>query len=1350
MSLTKEIEAEVLQVYETWLHSYLNGDVETYDSYFDQDFHFIGSTANEEFLDRKSTTQFFKKTADQLAGKCQLRNESKIVEQFGDLIFITHLFDAWFLNEEDWSFYGRFRFSNALQLNGSGWKFIYQHYSTPDTKAQEGETIGFEQISKENQQLREAIKRRTQELEAKNKELEIESALERIRAQAVAMKVSSDLLDIVVTLRHEFTRLGHDAQYFWHMMWLDDIYEKAMTSGDGSRIGFVMELPRHIHGKLPKLATWEKSEEPLIVYPMAVEDAIDYVDKMVDLGNFQQIDPQAPSHDDIRAIGGLTFIMARTTHGEIGYSLPGVVESPPKEALEVLKRFAGVFDLAHQRFLDLQRSERQKRETQIELALEKVRSRTMAMQHSDELAEASFLLDEQVRNLGINTWGCAFHIYGDGESTEWFGNKAGVLHTYTIPHKGIFQEYYEKGQAGESFLIEEFAGEDCIAHYEFMSSLPVIGDVLKTLKETNDGFPTYQIDHVAFFKYGYLLFITREAVPNAHDVFIRFAKVFEQTYTRFLDLQKAEKQARDAEIENALERVRSRSMGMQSSDELKDVIQTVYDQFVKIKIPVEHTGFIMDYKEHDTMHLWLADHNEIPSKIVLPYFDSAHWNSFLAARKEGRDFFTNQLGFEEKNEFYRKMLKVLPELSPSLFDEYFKAPGLAISTVLLEDVGLYIENFQGKPFTEEENNILKRFGRVFQQTYTRFRDLQKAEAQTREVQIEASLEKVRNVALTLTKSDDILDIAKVLYEQLLALGFSKIRNAIIDIHNEEEETFLDYDYSHDMSSAVTKFSFYGDPVIEQQIQQTRSSNDAFFEIELTGKDLEKLIETRLANGEKDDPRLHGIDQLTYNLYSFGNGAIGISNFGVLTDEQKVILKRFRNVFTFAYKRYTDLAKAEAQARESKIEASLEKVRSVALAMTESTDLLHIVKALYQQLEGLGFDDIRNAIIDVNLEDEESFMDYDYSHEMGSTITKMSYSDDPTLEEQLRVIASTTDGYSEMVLEGQQLQDLIDMRRKNGEADDPRLFKADSLSYILYAFGNGAIGISNFGVLSKDQKNILDRFRNVFTFAYQRFVDLQLKEQQAAELLAEKQRLESTLADLQTTQKQLIQSEKMASLGELTAGIAHEIQNPLNFVNNFSEVSSELIDEMNEEIEQGDLEEAKLIASDLKQNLDKINHHGKRADAIVKGMLQHSRKSTEEKQPTDLNKLADEYLRLAYHGLRAKDKSFNATLETHFDESIGKIDLFAQEMGRVILNLITNAFYAVSERKKLTQDSNYQPTVTVSTKKIKDQIQIKVADNGNGIPEHVIDKIFQPFFTTKPAGQGTGLGLSMSYDIVTKG
>ena len=246
-----------------------------------------------------------------------------------------------------------------------------------------------------------------------------------------------------------------------------------------------------------------------------------------------------------------------------------------------------------------------------------------------------------------------------------------------------------------------------------------------------------------------------------------------------------------------------------------------------------------------------------------------------------------------------------------------------------------------------------------------------------------------------------------------------------------------------------------------------------------------------------------------------------------------------------------------------------------------------------------------------------------------------------------------------------------------------------------------------------------------------------------------EQIENTLAELKSTQDQLIHSEKMASLGELTAGIAHEIQNPLNFVNNFSDVNQDLVDELKDELQKGDIGESIKIADALKDNEAKINVHGKRAEAIVKGMLQHSRTSSEQKELSDINKLADEYLRLSYHGYRAKNKSFNAELETNYDAFIGKVKVLPQDLGRVMLNLYNNAFYAVAERKA-KEGEGYHPLVAITTKKMGDKVEIVISDNGPGVPDEIRAKIFQPFYTTKPSGQGTGLGLSLSYDIIKKG
>jgi signal transduction histidine kinase/ketosteroid isomerase-like protein len=1569
MKATKKIETKILKIYDKWLHSYLNGDVATYDSYLDDEYHFIGSATKEEFLNRKDTTQFFANTGDQFAGKTELRNETKTLEHFGELIFITHVFDGWFLHEKEWNFYSRFRFSSILRKNKDGWRFIYQHFSIPDAKTNDGETIGYDKINEENLELREAIQRRTVELESKNRELEVEGALERIRAQAVAMKQSSDLLDIVVTMRTEFIKLGHEAHYFWHMMWLPETYEKAMTSGDGTKIGFVMELPRHIHGDIPLLAKWEKSKKPIVVYAMDTEAALAYVDKMVTLGDFQNIDPQAPSEDDIRHIGGLTFIMARTTHGEIGYSLPGVVKKPPKEDLDILEKFAGAFDLAHRRFLDLQKAEKQAREVEIELALEKVRSRTMgmqrseelkevilevnkklqdlgismvqratailtfedgnkdykqwvaspeynsiisfltpyidhpiqndiwnarqngiefyaknysaeeknslfnylfnlpalkdmpeeekiralqfkyydisiafkrnaailvvshsgvplseaentivkrlakvfeqtytrfldlqkaeaqaresgielalervrartmAMQHSDELQEASFLLDEQVRGLGIKTWGCAFNIYGDKESTEWFGNEAGVLPTYTVPRTGIFKKYYDKGQKGETLWIEEFSGKACVAHYETMSALPVIGAVLLQLKKTNKGYPTYQLDHVVYFKYGYLLFITQEHVPEAHDIFKRFAKVFEQTYTRFLDLQKAEAQARESEIELALERVRASTMAMQHSDELSDASTDVFKQIQLLGIHSWSFGFNIFSNNHKTITQWVSSGDGRPIRPFETPATEDVFSQFTDAAIRGDSFYVAESGGEELAATY-KYMSSLPGVDELM--QELKETGIELPTFQVFNLAFFKQGYL-MFITDEQvpqaQSIFKRFAKVFEQTYTRFLDLQKAEAQTREAQIEAALEKVRSRSMAMHTSEELLDVITVVSEQLQHLEFK-----FIHVSFANNDLGLDYKFWTASKGGPKPMRFnvpYLDLAVFNNLRNAQEKSLSFCTDILSKKEHNQWHKHLLKHAEsnvfsKKDNEFIMSRGMARSIAINPNILLILANFASIpySQEENKIIERFGQVFDQAYTRFLDLEKAEAQTREAQIEAALEKIRSSSLAMHKTDDLGDVVSVLFEQLQRLDVDmDFGSVSIFVFQEDSRDLTQWIQLPEEVVPIS-VPYFEHPILSDFFDAKEQNKD-YFEKVYTVEEKNSWAEMGFEFTDYKNlPAAFKTSVMEAPGYAMSialkkNSGICIPSFvGKLPpKENIDIMKRVSMVFEQAYIRFLDLkkaELQAQQATENLkiikGARAKAEKALKELKSAQSQLIQSEKMASLGELTAGIAHEIQNPLNFVNNFSEVSKELLEEMLEEIENGDMEEVKAIMADVIQNLEKINHHGKRADGIVKGMLQHSRSSTGKKEPTDINALADEYLRLAYHGLRAKDKSFNAELVTDFDDSIGNISVIPQDLGRVILNLITNAFYAVNEKAK-SDIEGYQPTVTVSSKRTpllggagggSQVVKIAISDNGNGIPKDIVDKIFQPFFTTKPTGQGTGLGLSMSYDIVTKG
>jgi signal transduction histidine kinase/tetratricopeptide (TPR) repeat protein len=1228
----------------------------------------------------------------------------------------------------------------------------------------------------------------------------------------------------------------------------------------------------------------------------------------------------------------------------------------PKE-IDIVKRFSKVFEQAYTRFLDLQKAEAQSREAQIQLALERVRARTMAMQHSNELQDAAILLFEQIKTLGIPTGSCAFNIWNNNEAstTVWSSSVEGKLQDpFQLPHteSPIYKDVYTSAKNGDTILIKEVEGTELKKHFDYLTTVPGIDHVINKLRESGYVFPEKIVYHFAFFNQGYLSFHLHEFYPEAKEIFVRFAKVFEQTYTRFLDLQKAEAQAREAQIETALERVRSRSMAMQKSDELKEVIQLVYEQFVQLKINVEHTGFIMDYKSRNDLHIWLADQHLVPSEVTIPWFDSPPNNSIKEAKEMGQDFFEYLLTFEEKNKFYRDLFKLIPDVPEETLEYYLTCPGLAGSGVLLENIGLYIENFSGTPYTDQENAILMRFGKVFQQTYTRFLDLQKAEAQAREAKIEAALERTRTQSMIMQHSNELDDTLRVFHEQVLLLGInsafsflwlpdedkdrhifwatwaekengstvfkSKAINYPLD-RNEPAtaQCLIDWKGNEPVVSyhvpptgvesyfavwseliagverlkpgyfsnglyyveAFMKYGCFGVMVEKELLEEEKKillrfaiefertytrfldlqkaeaqSREAQIELGLErvraramamqkSGELAELVDTVfkeltklhftldrciiiiideksesanywMANPESKTPtsyhlKMEGIPYLdfifnswkerktkiVYDLkgdektasvkYIFSKTELkhlpdlvkegmkntdriflnsSFNNFGGLqadtiepiSEDNLDIIYRFAKVFDLTYTRFNDLQKAEAQTREATIEVALERVRARALAMQEPEELKDVAQVLRNEMGALGIEELETCSIYIHEKDSETaecwYALKDPKNEEKKMVTDhfQLTLNDTWVGREMKKFYNSDDKQTSIVMQGINRKEWIDYCYKNSPVFSG--FYGETIpdrTYHLYKFSHGYIGAAAPGDISNESWKLLSRAASVFSLAYSRFRDLTQARNDLVKLKEEKKRAEDALTELQATQKQLIQTEKMASLGELTAGIAHEIQNPLNFVNNFSDVSNELIEEMKHELESGNTKDAMEIADSVKDNLEKILHHGKRADAIVKGMLQHSRSSSGVKEPTDINNLADEYLRLAFHGYRAKDKSFNAKFETNFDNTVEKINVIPQDIGRVILNLINNAFYTVNEKRKQVSNG-YEPTVIVSTKKVNDKVEISVKDNGNGIPQKMLDKIFQPFFTTKPTGQGTGLGLSLSYDIITKG
>jgi len=1927
-----------------------------------------------------------------------------------------------------------------------------------------------------------------QKAEEQARESEIQLALERVRARTMAMQKSEEMAETAAELFKQFSNLGQEMM----QMTIGIIHEKERViefsvtdwSGSGEAVYRTFNLSIDEPALLHKIyEAWKAGKRSAVTELTGeeLENWISYRNRM------SGVTIQSGDTHGRRAITSAFF-----SKGNLSFSSP---ERPAPETIAILERFAAVFDGTYTRFLDLQKAEAQAREAQVEAALERVRSRTMGMQHSNELQEAAVLLFRQVIDLGVPAFGSGFNIWEEDRkhATAWMAGEDRMQPPFkTSSSDDIFLRIYEAAQRGDSFFVEEQGGETLKSHYEYMNSIPVFKQIADKMAAAGQTFPTFQIMHCAFFSHGYLMFISFEPVPGAYDIFKRFAKVFEQTYRRFLDLkkaeaqareaqieaalekirsrslamqktgelkevvlviveklkdlgvvldangvvlctyfndsrdvlhwiaspdfsfagsyllpyfdhpifrlaweskergdeyfskaftveeknsffeyafahsdyrqfpdefkkwvfqndkhslsfawqknsailipshtgvvpspddveilkrfarvfeqsyirfmdlQKAEAQAREAQIEAALERVRSRSIGMQKSEELKEVIQVVYQQIVHLKINADHAGFVVDYTPKGDWHFWIADQREIPSKISHPYFDSAWAHQFEDAREKGTDFFTTHLNFEEKNKFYNELLAYIPALPEASKDFYLSCPGLAATTAVFDNVSLYMENFSGIPYTDEENKILLRFGKVFQQTYTRFLDLQKAEAQARESEIQLALERIRARTMAMQKSDELLDVIAVFSEQLsdLKIQFDhvsfgvnilendfkfwlstagnphpikvhvpyvnnpapnrvreahekgikffadiltkeenrhwiqhlithseikdypdKVKDFLLDSPGYARSTFLlkninfyvgNYratPYSDEENNIFHRFSLAfeqsytrfldlqraeeqaREAQIEAALERVRSKTMAMHNSQEVGETVITLFDELVKLGldevdrcgigimqdhyimeawtaskkEETAPGLvighidmsqHALLQGTYeawrdkkesfqyvlegeevsryftiinnqpgykarldiatlpptviqNTFYFREGGLYVFSGKPLLPETANIFKRFAGVFGQTYRRYLDLVKAEAQAREAQIEASLEKVRSRAMAMHNSADLSSAASIVFTELRKIGLNPFRSGISLHNTEnrknllytatqtttgDELSVVGWalldnhpvlskiydswaageDYFPELKGELLKSYYeiiaptfkvpeeqstieqygyfiafthgalygwARQPVTEEQRKILkrfASVVDltfkryfdlqKAEEQAREAQVEAALEKVRGKamamhdsneltataglvftelrnlgvhsircgvgiiNKETKNAQIYSAissgqgDTLGLIggvdltrhpvMYGFYTSFIqneeyfpeltgeaiwhyyealsqglsvpvpetgeeqkeyGISipiSIGCLyawsgaryEEEQLKIIRRFASIIDLTFRRYLELQKAEANAKEavkqaaldriradiasmrtlqdldritpliwneltilgipfircgvfimddsqqtvhtflstpdgkaiaafhlpygisgktgliienwhkhttyidhwndsdfsdfartlveqhiiqssdqylgtvphggfylhffpflqgmlyvgnttrleeeaidliqsvayafstayaryedftrLEAAKKQVDSTLSELQATQRQLIQSEKMASLGEMTAGIAHEIQNPLNFVNNFSDVSNELLGDMKSELEKGNLDDALAIAEDVRQNLGKILFHGRRADGIVKSMLQHSRTGSGKKEPTDINALIDEYLRLAFHGLRAKDKSFNAKFETHFDPAAGKISIMAQDIGRVILNLINNAFHAVTEKKKNGADG-YDPTVTVSTNNRGGWIEIAVKDNGGGMPQKILDKIFQPFFTTKPTGQGTGLGLSLSYDIV---
>ena len=942
-----------------------------------------------------------------------------------------------------------------------------------------------------------------EQAEAQAREAQIELSLERVRARTMAMQHSDELKDAAALLFQQAKALGVPAYSCGYNIWKKNEKEFTswMSTQDGSDFNGVSNIPLTEDANFIHYFESKQKGEQFFVLELRGERMQEHYQYLKTIPAFREwFDYAVKMGFDLPE--SQMHHLANFSHGNLLFI---TLDTCP-EFHDVFKRFAAVFEQTYTRFLDLQKAEAQAREAQIELSLERVRARTMAMQKSDELQDAAILLFQQMNALGVQTGSCGFNIWNKDEkaATVWMSSSEGGLQApFIMPHteSAIYKNVYSGMKNGETFLVKEVGGKALEKHFDYLLSLPGIGDVIKHLRETGYTFPETMVYHFAFFNNGYLSFHLYEPYPEAHDIFKRFAKVFEQTYTRFLDLQKAEAQAREAQIEAALERVRSRTMGMQKSEELKDLIQVVYEQFVHLNIKIEHTGFVMDYKARDDYEIWVADPLGVPSQVTIPYFDSVYYNRFNEAKEKGEDFFATNLAFEEKNIFYQKLFEYVPGLSEKAKEFYFSCPALAASTVLLENVCLYIENFSGIPYSDEENATLMRFGKVFQQTYTRFLDLQKAEAQAREAKIEASLERVRSRSLAMHKSDELVDASTVLFNELKSLNIETIRTGvgIVDELNETVEVWSSQLINQKQNNILGVVPFNIHPFFKGYFESWKRK-ESCFSYEMVGEEVKEYYNTMsslLSYPEKKEFN----SKESFYIFFFAEGSLNVVSRNKLSDDECSLMIRFARVFGLIYRRFLDLQQAEAQAREAQIELALERVRARTMAMLRSDELAETAYILFQQFKELGQAPEQITIGIINESEGVIELSLTMHGSKMEEVVKASL-DEPIVIHKIYLAWREQKKTLVLDLNGKELQDYNNFRNsiRNGSVintnmDDRRVI------YVAY-FSKGIISISTPEPRPPETIRLLERFAGVFDLTFTRFLDLKQAEAQLREAQVE--------------------------------------------------------------------------------------------------------------------------------------------------------------------------------------------------------------------------------------------------------
>ncbi|GAC1424396.1 MAG: hypothetical protein NVSMB67_24720 [Flavisolibacter sp.] len=1209
--------------------------------------------------------------------------------------------------------------------------------------------------NRDKQKAYQLLEQKNQEINAQKKEAQIESALERIRSRSLAMHQSDELREVISLVLKNLQGLGIDMEKRSVGILTFEKGSKACEQGSKDHIQWVAS-PEHattVRCRIPYFDNvilrdmWEARKHNTDFYCKSYlreekDSLFKYFFQLPDLKNL----PEKEKNYLLEA-KFYEFSVAFQIHSAVAI---GNFTNIPLTSHEqdILKRFAIVFDQAYIRFLDLQKAEEQAREAQIEAVLERVRSRSLAMHHTEELKEVITVVLYNLQELGLAmAKRSAIILTFEQNSKDHIQWVASPEHAspvrLRVPYADtvILKDIWNARERQIAFHSKSYSVEEKNSAFEYFFQLPDLIDLPEKERNYLLGAEFYEFS-LAFQRQsavGIANFTNIPLTSHEQDILKRFAIVFEQAYIRFLDLQKAEDHAEEAKIEASLERVRTSAMSMHTSTDVGNATAVLFKELDQLGISALRCGVII-IDPSKTMVAWTTGSGKDGGVQQTSGMLDMTMHPLLEAMFEAWDqkdpYFCYELDGSDLQKYYEALSRTPGYTARDISVQFIKQYAYSF---YFQEGGLYL--FTRERLGEKHITNLQKFAGVFGLTYRRYQDLKEAEAQAREAVIEAALEKVRGKAMAMQNSNDLSITVSTAFSELRKLGIKPIRFGVGLLNPESRRAQL-YSATPSVdgdSLALTGWAkMQGHPVLENIYESWMKSTEYF--PELSGEQLKSYYKKlspglNLSTNWKDTEKQYG------HFFPFSAGFLGAWSDVSYNDSEIKILRRFASIINLTFRRYMELQKSEAAAKEAIRQATLDRIRAEIASMRTTKDLESITPLIWNELVTLGVSFIRCGVF--IMDDTNQLIHTFLSTPDGRGIAAfhMAYSTSENISDVInywRKKETYTRHWDEKAFR-EFAESLANQGAIKASQQYLSTLPSGGLNLHFVPFNQGMLYVGNTAPLGEEEIILLQSLANAFSTAYARYEDFNRLE-------AAKKQVDNTLTELKQTQQQLVQSEKMASLGELTAGIAHEIQNPLNFINNFSEVNKELLAEMKDEMNKGNLTEANTIADDVIDNEQKINHHGKRADAIVKGMLQHSRASSEKKELTDINSLADEFLRLSYHGLRAKNKDFNADFKTDFDQSMEKIKAIPQDIGRVLLNLYNNAFYAVNEKRKQSGEG-YVPVVALSTRKENGKVIIIVKDNGKGIPQKVVDKIFQPFFTTKPAGEGTGLGLSLSYDIV---